>query len=421
MHIQSISKDKVPDGKLVHIFYLGQAPRTKAFQQLHKIKESTWYIDLKSAAKSVVESKMYVDLTLLPNTYHLRAATIIFKTVYKLTSYAKGAQPVCLYFVDQFDNVSILKSLVIGSDLASAPANKMWPAKYCETVQDLFAKFPKVEVSWYDEHEMKKMGMNLVIAVGKGSNKPPRFLKIELKKSESLPTVCLVGKGVVFDSGGYNLKPGSSMTTMKGDKTGGSIVVAILHYFAKEKCPYNLVGIIPLVENLISHKAQKIGDVHTAFNGKTVEVLNTDAEGRLILADALAYASTLKPHTILDFATLTGWAQALHCDTSFVYFTTNDELSKRVDRAGNHAGERSIRLPNWPEYRRFTKSDIADYKNVGFECGKSDGFMATMFLMNFVKEKNRWVHFDITHSEKNNHHFTNAAATAINLISSSSL
>lgn len=395
---------EVPAGKQVHLLVDKD------------VTEKSWYIDIiQFATKLSGKGEIYMDMQGLRSHLRLPAALIVFKHVYRLTSYAQGRPQVKLFFVKSFEIVSLLSSIVIGSDLASKPANKLSPDQFCKETKKLLKN---AKVSWWNEKKIEEHGLGLVLAVGKGAENPPRFLKIVLKSANpQAKTVYLVGKGVIFDSGGYNLKSGSSMASMKGDKTGGSIVVSIIHYFMNlQKCAYNLVGIIPLVENMISHKAQKVGDVYTSFNGKTVEILNTDAEGRLILADALAYSSTKDPAYIFDFATLTGWAQILHCHTSYVYFATNDDIAKEIDISGNRVGERSIRLPNWPEYKRFTKSDIADYKNVGFEC-QSDGFMASMFLMNFVKDPNSWVHFDITHSDINNHHFTNAAATAIDMIS----
>jgi leucyl aminopeptidase len=387
--------------------------------KVHVLKDvsvGSWYLDLKTFAKKLSgKSIIFVDLNRLEPKMQVTAAVVIFKHVFKGVSYAvHKSKEVQLYFVKAGHLVTLLNSLRIGSDLASKPANKLSPEQFCLETKELL---PKAKVSWLNERDMERLGFGLVLAVGKGAENPPRFLKISLKSGRpNAKTIFLVGKGVIFDSGGYNLKPGSSMVSMKGDKTGGSVVVSIIHYFMKQGCAYNLVGIVPLVENMISHKAQKVGDIYTGYNGKTVEVLNTDAEGRLILADALAYSSTKHPDYILDFATLTGWAQNLHCDTSYVYFTTNDQLASSVEKSGTRVGERSIRLPNWPEYKRFTKSDIADYKNVGFECN-SDGFMASMFLLNFVGNPDSWIHFDITHSELKNHHFTNAAATAIDMIS----
>jgi len=406
------------------------ASRINTNKKVHYISTDAWFLDMKQAAAKISSNnrKIFLDLSPLAQKYKRPAALLVFKHVYKFTALFskpnRKKETIQLFLIGIPEIVDLLKSLVIGSDLATQPANKMYPEQFCRHVKKLFSQSPGYKVKSFDEHEMAHLGLNLINAVGRGAEKQPRFLIIEAPSpAPNAPVVALVGKGVCFDSGGYNLKPSSSMMSMKGDKTGGAIVVSIMHYFKEQQqgnttTPYKLIGVIPLVENLISHKAQKVGDVHTAYNGKTVEILNTDAEGRLILADALAYVSKVyKPALTLDFATLTGWAQILHCDTSFVYFTTNDTLANQVTKEGDRAGERSMRLPNWPEYQRFTKSDIADYKNVNFECGRSDGFMASMFLMNFVDNPKRWVHFDVTHTTtKNNMHVVGSAATAIALL-----
>lgn len=409
-----------------HVFG-NQMPKIQtSHTKYHVIRPDKWFLDTKQVAKQFSGlQKVCIDIDSLSKEYKFPVALMIFKAMYKLQSYKTKPTITTLFILNQPEIVSILQSLLIGSDLATEPANKLYPEKFCKTIVELFKTISlspglTINIKWFDEHDIKKNKLNLVDAVGKGAQKPPRFLIIELQNKYCKDDpIALVGKGVVFDSGGYNLKPGSSMITMKGDKTGASIVVSIIHYFAKQSNPKNLIGIIPLVENMISHKATKIGDIITAYNGKTVEILNTDAEGRLILADSLAYVSkNYSTKLILDFATLTGWANILHCDTSFVFFTTNDKLGKTIETYGNRIGERNLRLPNWPEYIQYTKSEIADYKNVNFECGRSDGFMASMFLMNFVKDPSKWVHFDVTHSTNaQNMHFVNSAATAIKLIS----
>ena len=404
-------------------------PHTKIIDKIYQIKEKQWFLDIKKSSKKIAscsDINIFIDLSFLDKQYQFAAALAIFKSTYKMTKYNSDKdhrRGQCLCFVNQEATVNIIKSLKQGNDIASEPANKLYPQMFCERVQKMFLTIdPEIKVSWYDEKQIVKKGLGLVQAVGVGAEMPPRFLKIEMVGQMTNDPIVLIGKGVIFDSGGYNLKPGNSMTQMKGDKTGGAIVVSIMHYFAKlgVKGRPTIIGIIPLVENMISHKAHKVGDVVTAYNGKTVELLNMDAEGRLILADALAYVSAniKNPKMVLDFATLTGWAQVLHCDTSFVFYTNNDNLSKEIETSGNSVGERSIRLPNWPEYKVYTKSQIADYKNVNFECGRTDGFMASMFLMNFIeKYVDKWAHFDVTHNVNgHNGHLVNAAATTIKMI-----
>ena len=417
--IESICKKTYP----VHTFTSKTKDNNIQNPYIHYISDSNWFLDIKKVC-NITENIVYLDLDKLKDRYKLPVALAVLQSMYKLTHFltSKKKRVVRLFILQHYDIVILLRSIAIGNDISSYPANKLDPNTFCEYTQKLLGGEEGIEVSWYDHRKMKKMGMNLIVAVGKGAQAPPRFLKIKLIVDEKMPTVCLVGKGVIFDSGGYNLKPSAYMKNMKGDKTGGAVVISIFHYFAKNKhmLNYNLIGIIPLVENLISHKAQKTGDIYTAYNGKTVEIANTDAEGRLIMAEALAYISKhYNPVLTMDFATLTGWAGLLHCDTSFIYFTTNNRLAKKIEYNSEKTGERNIRLPNWPEYTDYTKSDVADYKNANYNCKQSDGFMASMFLMNFVADPDKWIHFDITHSFKNNSScICNAAATAIELLKS---
>jgi len=367
------------------------------------------FLDVKKAAKV---AKGLIDVSDLLDEVAFSLVLAIYKQNYTLTKYKTAnikKDGIVVYVRTPSLAVlwrSKLRAQSFGNRLASEPANKLYPARYCQVVRNKLDGYGLLDVSCRDEKWMKLKGMGLVLAVGNSSTThPPRFLIAELGHGSK--TVCIVGKGVVFDSGGYDLKTSAGMKGMKHDKAGGSIAVAVALFFAQNPSllpgSLKIVVIVPLVENLIGQTAQKVGDVHTSYNGKTVEVLNTDAEGRLILADALAYACDVyKPALLIDFATLTGWAGTLHCDTSYVYYTQNDKLASLVDKHGGLVGERSIRMPNWPEYAAQTRSDIADYKNFGFTaCPKSGGFMATMFLSNFVEKRflNKWIHFDVTHVE----------------------
>jgi leucyl aminopeptidase len=286
-------------------------------------------------------------------------------------------------------------------DISNQVSNKMTPTDFCDAAQKLFAHHPTTRVTILDEHDLAQQGMNLILATGAGSANSPRLLVVETLHNDKRDCVCVVGKGVTYDSGGYNLKSKSAMYGMHLDKTGGAICLGLMKYFSKFHLKKKLVIVVPLIENSISHTAIKPGDVITSYSGKTVEIVDTDAEGRLILADALSFAcKKYKPKTIIDIATLTSWSSRLHCHTSYVYFTLNEMLAYAVNHTGEKECERSLRIPAWAEYMKLTKSHIADVKNYGFtECVNSDGFMASMFLMNFVPPRFRmnWIHFDIKH------------------------
>ena len=402
-----------------------------------EIRASHWFSDIKKAVTRD-HDEVCVDARAVNRKYVLSVALAFFRHHFVMSKYktdaASKANRIVLVVKEREDLVEIkrrLKAQWFGNRLASEPANKLHPARFCRVVQDYFAGAgagARVKVRVLDRAELKRQGFGLVLAVGDSSRAhPPHFLIVQVGGGggRGKRTICAVGKGVVFDSGGYDLKSSAGMLGMKGDKTGGGVAVALARYFgveAPERLPKDtrLVVLVPLVENMIGQHAQRVGDVHTAWNGKTVEVLNTDAEGRLILADALAYASRVyKPALLVDFATLTGWAGTLHCDTSYVYYTENDRLAAAVEAGGRAVGERSIRMPAWPEYKEDTRSEIADYKNAYFKtCEKGGGFMAAMFLANFVSDAKNWIHFDLTHVQNPQGMSTcHGLQTAIELIS----
>jgi leucyl aminopeptidase len=311
----------------------------------------------------------------------------------------------------------------IARNLANEPGNIVYPQSFCDRVKQMFKNVSNVQINVINEKEILKLNMNLLYAVGKGSVHAPRMLIIKLsaKNVETAKNVVLVGKGITFDTGGYSLKSQKAMEGMHGDKTGGSIVVAVLKYLAtKQNSNNNYYGIIPLAENVVSGNSYKIGDVFKSYNRKTVEIGDTDKEGRLVLADALAYAcDKFKPDLIIDVATLTSWASKLHCDICFNYFTLNEGLANRVCKLQNKTGERSIRLPPWIEYRKFTKSKIADFTTFDSrECGGNDGFMAAMFLSNFVEDKylKNWIHIDIANDTTNQYMNANSFHTILDML-----
>jgi leucyl aminopeptidase len=297
---------------------------------------------------------------------------------------------------------SLLAKLKIANevrDIANEPSNLSTPQQFCELARTCLRDIPHISFTEFDETTIVKKGLGLVNAVGKGSS---RFLIVDYTpppQSSPPKCICLLGKGVTFDTGGYSLKTKKEIQGMHLDDTGASIVVGIIKYLASSGTKCRIVGVMPIVENIITEGATKPGDIIKAYNGKTVEIIDTDAEGRLILADALAYTcKNYKPDYILDFATLTSWSAKLHCHTSYTYFTLDESISKKIMKIGEDAAERSMRIPPWIEYMDYARSDVADLKNYGFRnCENSDGFMATMFMLHFIPKslQTKWVHFDI--------------------------
>ncbi|MFA7383535.1 MAG: leucyl aminopeptidase [Desulfurivibrionaceae bacterium] len=309
-------------------------------------------------------------------------------------------QQVTLYAADSKEGGKALKLGEIAAqaacrarDMANEPASHWTPAHFSEYARQLAAGHG-MRCTILDQARMQKLGMGGIIGVNQGSAQPPEMIILEYTVKPSAPTLLLVGKGLTFDSGGISLKPSAGMEEMKYDMCGGAAVLCAMQAVAQAKLKgLNLVAIVPATENLPGPAALKPGDVITQYGGKTVEVVNTDAEGRLILADALAYGiKKYKPDMVIDVATLTG-AVIIglgHHRTGLM--ANDDELCARLLAAGERSGEPLWRLPLDQEYTKQLKSEIADLKNVG----KKDGgaITAAAFLKEFVG-KTPWAHLDI--------------------------
>ncbi|OGN99865.1 MAG: leucyl aminopeptidase [Chloroflexi bacterium RBG_13_51_52] len=277
-------------------------------------------------------------------------------------------------------------------DMVNEPGNFMTPTQMANTTRQLAKKYGlKVEI--LDRAKMKELGMGGLLGVSQGSQQPPKFIILTYKGRESSEIdLALVGKGITFDSGGISIKPSENMADMKGDMAGGAAALATLTALAQLKPKINVTAFVPATENLPSGTAMKPGDIISAMNGKTIEVLNTDAEGRLILADALSYAAKRKAKAIIDVATLTGACQIALGKICSGAFTNNQIMLDKVVAAANDAGESAWQLPMFEEYREFIKSDVADIKNIGNRYGGA--ITAAKFLEEFV-DKTPWVHLDI--------------------------
>lgn len=277
-------------------------------------------------------------------------------------------------------------------DLQNAPSNEIYPETLSFDVQQTAHDYG-FKATVFDQRKIESLKMGGLLTVGKGSNHPPRFVILEhIPPKGNAKTVVLVGKGVTFDSGGISIKPSANMAEMKMDMSGAAAVVGTFQALAEMKLPVHVVGLIPSVENMPSGTAVKPGDIVRHFNGKTSEVDNTDAEGRLILADALGYASKFKPDVVIDLATLTG-----ACVVALGHLATgmmgNDQATMEVLKAaGEKTHERVWQLPMFDEYEKLIKSDVADVKNTG---GRWAGAItAGWFLKKFIGDY-KWVHLDI--------------------------
>ncbi len=286
----------------------------------------------------------------------------------------------------------LCEGVALARDLGNQPSNVATPGKLAEEAIKIGRELP-VKVTVLEREDMEELKMGSFLGVSKGSEEPPKFIILEYSPLAKSKPVVLVGKSVTFDSGGISLKPAEKMEQMKGDMSGGAAVLSAIKVAAQLKLPLNLVGLLPATENLPSGTATKPGDVLTSLSGKTIEVINTDAEGRLILADALTYAQRFNPEAIIDLATLTGAVVIALGGEAIGMLGTSAEIKEKLKKAGEKTGERVWELPLWEKYYDLIKSDIADMKNTG---GRGAGTItAAAFLSKFVEEKTPWVHLDI--------------------------
>jgi leucyl aminopeptidase len=275
-------------------------------------------------------------------------------------------------------------------DLVNQPSNHMTPHILAHAAQDMAAK-NGLKCQVFNVEQIAELGMGAMLGVTKGSDEPPQFIILEHKPDVGQPVI-FVGKGITFDSGGISLKPGEGMGAMKGDMAGAAAVIGAMQAVAQLDLPLHVVALAPACENLPSGHAYKPGDVLKAMNGKTIEVISTDAEGRLILADALCYADRYKPSAVVDLATLTGaCVVALGENVAAGIFSNDDALSAKLREAGTQAGEKLWPLPLYEEYKDKIKSEVADMKNTG---GRSGGVgTSAIFLKEFTSYP--WAHLDI--------------------------
>lgn len=278
-------------------------------------------------------------------------------------------------------------------NLINEPGNIIHPASMVEETRKI-ARAKGLKLTVLGLSELKRLKMGGILGVNKGSKIPPALIILEHGTShKSKGTVCIVGKGVTFDSGGISIKPSHDMEKMKYDKSGACAVVAAMGAAADLKLPVHVIALAPMVENMPGNDPQRPGDIITMYSGKTVEVINTDAEGRLILADALAYAEKFKPKALIDLATLTGMCAYTFGDKAIGLMGNDEKLLKRIKAAGEAAGERCWELPMWPEYTDTIYGHHSDLLNTGGKYGGT--ITAAKFLEEFVPEKTAWAHLDI--------------------------
>ena len=288
----------------------------------------------------------------------------------------------------------VCKAVQLARDLGNRPANVATPSHLAEIAQKI-AKTTNMSCEIFDQSKMRELGMGALLGVAKGSEEPPRFIILEHNAGrKDLDTIVIVGKGITFDSGGISIKPRQGMEVMKFDMMGGATVLGAMQAVGELDIPLHVVGLVPATENLPSGSANKPGDLLKALDGKTIEIISTDAEGRLVLADGLAYAQRFQPDAVIDLATLTGSSRTALGPYAMALFTNDDLLTDAVKSAAEITGERVWPLPLYQEHKDELKSSVADLKNGG-ESQYGGACIGAAFLSNFVGDF-PWVHLDMT-------------------------
>jgi len=345
-------------------------------------------IEPEKAAQAIVEGSIlglytfHRHVTKEPETTEIEELIILEREEEKLHQLEKGCAMGKL----------MAEATNFARDMINEPANFMTPSDMAKMAEKVAAEYD-LGYTVLEREKMQELGMGALLGVAQGSQQPPKFIVLKYEGGDpSHQPLGLVGKGITFDSGGISIKPSERMSDMKGDMAGGATVIAALRGIAELKPKINITALIPATENLPSGTALKPGDVLKAMNGKTIEIANTDAEGRLILADALSYARKLELTPLVDVATLTGACQIALGDLATGAFTNNQELLNKVIEAGAEAGERLWQMPMFEEYKEQNKSEVADIKNTGGRYGGA--ITAAQFLSEFAGDT-PWVHLDI--------------------------
>jgi leucyl aminopeptidase len=317
----------------------------------------------------------------------------------------KKSEQISLYFTtnkveseEAFQrSATITKGIFFARDCINLAPNDLHPESYAIKIQSECANIPNLSVHVLGESEMQHLGMGALLGVGQGSIRESKLVVVEYHGDEkkSKP-IAFVGKGVTFDTGGISLKPALGMDQMKGDMAGSAAVIGAIKAMALRSAKVNLVGVVGLVENMPGHNAQRPGDIVKTMSGKTVEVLNTDAEGRLVLADALWYTHVkFAPQVIIDLATLTG-AIVIALGSAYAgCFSPNEDLIKELITAGKETGEELWHMPLHKEYEDAMKSSFADLANISKNKGEAGSCTAAQFLQSFVPKEVKWAHLDI--------------------------
>lgn len=389
---------KIADQPNSALLGIGQAADLKAVQ-LAKIAQSIIKVSQKKF------QQISVDISALPQDLHYLFALSLTQAAYAYDEFKSKKNEFILDQVDLISTQSNLNDAQLNlitaieqgqnkaRDLANCPPNICFPEYLAEQALELAAEFPElVKVTVLNEQEIADLGMNAFLAVSKGSDRPGRIITIEYKANLEQSPVVLVGKGVTFDTGGISLKPGLGMDEMKYDMGGAASVLGTMRALCEANLSIHVVGAIAAAENMPSGHATRPGDIVTTMSGQTVEILNTDAEGRLVLCDTLTYIKRFNPELVIDIATLTGACVVALGSVLTGLFSPDDALAQEISTAGEQSFDRVWRMPVIDDYQEQLDSPFADIANIGGP--KAGAVTAACFLQRFTREY-RWAHLDV--------------------------
>lgn len=398
-----------------------------------QLDEKIMFYSTNKIAKKLADygdENICICLSNIQNKYKLLILQLIIKQLYSFNKYKKikSGNTEQILIKDDNNNKQLIEDYIhqinitnINRDFQNEPSNKIYPENFCKYASKILGKNKNLKIKILDDKDLKKQGFNLIYEMGKASINKPRFMIVNYIQNPKYKTICLIGKSVCFDLGGADLKESSNdLFHMKTDKTGGCTVVSLIKYIIESGMKINVIGLLPIIQNLMSGNLVLPGDIIKSYSGTSVEILNTDAEGRVIMADAFDYSGTLKNiDYIFDMATLTGAAERYHCDTTCAFFTVNKILKNYIEEISEEVGERVYQLPPWIEYMELVKSNVANVQNNNSnKCPQSGAFLAAMFLANFVPKNllDKWLHLDINHNFTGHLSNGNVTILMINLL-----
>ena len=350
-------------------------------------------------------TQISIDLNALPAEHHYLFVLSLTQAAYAFDEYKSKKNEFALQQINLIatatpltaEQLTLIQAIQSGQnqarDLGNRPGNICFPEYLADQAAQLAEEYPDlITVTVLDEQQMADLGMNAFLAVSKGSDRPGRIITLEYKANAEQPPVVLVGKGVTFDTGGISLKPGAGMDEMKFDMCGAASVLGTMRALCEANLPIHVVGAIAAAENMPSGHATRPGDIVSTMSGQTVEILNTDAEGRLVLCDTLTYIKRFNPALVIDIATLTGACVVALGSVVSGLFTPDDELAAELTQAGQKSFDRVWRMPVLEDYQEQLDSPFADIANIGGP--KAGAVTAACFLQRFTREY-RWAHLDI--------------------------